>query len=488
MNENTASLSFEDFDESILTDSDIKLFLELYHDDPVRFARDICQLEIDEPQIEILTAVKNKEYVGVQSGHGIGKSCMTAVLILWWMSTRPDCRVIVTANTADQVNNKTWKELAKVLNKTLNKSWFEWTATKLTKRGSENTWFAIAATWSDNNFESFAGTHADSVLMIFDEASSIPRELFEVAEGALTTNDCKAVMFGNPTRTTGYFYDKLSSESKWFALEIDSRKSNWTNKKKIQSWLEEYGEDSDFFRIRVKGQFPKSGSSTFISPYLIENSLKAERKLITNPIKVLGIDVANSENESNDKMVFCIRIGNYIEQIIDKGITRENADDFVFRLNEKYNFDWIVCDSTGHGAHFHKQFKHNENIYKKIKTIVANENSEDLRYSNKTTESFGRTKEWLERGGVLPNDSELIEDIASREFTFDNKGRYKVNSKSITKKDLGRSPDKGDALCLTMMIPGDLFKSNSVENKLRDGIFANKMRHIIKSNGFKPSF
>lgn len=472
-------LTADDFIETNLSETDIEVFFDLYHDDPVKFARDICQLDIDQPQIEILTAVKNQGYVGVSSGHGIGKSTMTAVLIIWWMATRPDCRVVVTSNTATQLRTRTWSSVAEVLNKCLVKSWFEYTATKLVKKGSEDTWFTICNTWSDNNFESFQGIHAESVLMIFDEASSIPSGLFEVAEGALTTRDCKAVMFGNPTRTTGYFYDKLNKETKWFPLEIDSRQSKWTNKLKLQEWLNEHGEDSDFFRVRVCGKFPKQTSSTLINPHTVDNSIGWGTDK-TSHVKVLGIDVARE----NDSMVLTLRVGDHVADIVEYRGNPDNVDMTIAALDKEFGLDYIVYDSTGHGSWFGTQFK-NINLNAQLIAVNFSESSTDPRYSNKRTEMYGKVNDYLKFGGKITDNKFLIEDLKVQEYNYDQKNRFALVKKDIIKKEIGRSPDFGDSFALTMMIPSDMFYIDRKINSVSNEVFANKMRSLSKRMAFK---
>jgi hypothetical protein len=477
MNENP--LSSDDFIEESMSEDDISMFFDTYHDDPVAFAQDICQLDVDPPQIEILRAVKNHQYCGVSSGHGIGKSTMTAVLILWWMSTRPDCRVVVTSNTATQLRTRTWASVAEVLNKCLVKSWFEYTATTLKKKHCEDTWFTICNTWSDNNFESFQGIHADSVLMLFDEASSIPAGLFEVAEGALTTRDCKAVMFGNPTRTTGYFYDKLNNETKWFPLEIDSRQSRWTNKQKLQDWADEHGEDSDFFRVRVRGKFPKQTSSTLINPYTVDAAV-GQGTTNVNHVKVLGIDVARE----NDSMVLTVRVGDHIAEIIEYRGDPDNIDSTVTALDRKYSLDYIAYDSTGHGSWFGSQFK-NIGLKAQLIGICFSESSNDPRYSNKRTEMYGKLNDYFKLNGKILDNKFLIEDLKAQEYYYDTRNRFALLKKDIIKKELGRSPDFGDSFALTMMIPTNMFILNKAEEQFNNELFAYKFRQISKNMRYK---
>ena len=45
------------------------------------------------------------------SGRGIGKSSLTAWLILWMLTTRLGASVVVTANTEVQLKTRTWASL-----------------------------------------------------------------------------------------------------------------------------------------------------------------------------------------------------------------------------------------------------------------------------------------------------------------------------------------------------------------------------------------
>lgn len=108
--------------------------------------------------------------LGVRSGHGVGKTALIAMLIHWFVSTRPNPQVVVTANTKNQLETKTWRELAVWKGRVINGDWFEWSATRYRMKGREDTWYASAIPWSKHKAQAFAGTHAKHVLIIFDEA------------------------------------------------------------------------------------------------------------------------------------------------------------------------------------------------------------------------------------------------------------------------------------------------------------------------------
>ena len=193
----------------------------------------------------------------VASGHGIGKSALTAWLVLWLMSTRPYAQGTVTANTYVQLETKTWAAIQKWHKLCLTGPWFACTTQRLYHKDAKESWFCAPATCKEENSEAFAGQHAatSSSFYVFDEASAVPDAIFEVAEGGLTDGHPFIFLFGNPTRSTGKFYRVCfgNEQERWVHKAIDSRDCALTNKDVIADWIRTYGEDSDFVRVRVRG-------------------------------------------------------------------------------------------------------------------------------------------------------------------------------------------------------------------------------------------
>lgn len=204
--------------------------------------------------------------IAVASGHGIGKTALMAWIDQWFISTRNEARIVVTANTFAQLTGKTWAELYKWHKLMTHRHLLQWRAEKYFMKENPAEWKADAVPWSKHNSEAFAGTHAKSVLYLFDEGSAIEDIIWDVSEGAMTTEDCIWVVFGNPTRNTGRFRACFGKfRHRWITRSIDSRTARKTNKAKIRQWIEDYGEDSDFVRIRVKGKFPRYASGALVS-------------------------------------------------------------------------------------------------------------------------------------------------------------------------------------------------------------------------------
>jgi hypothetical protein len=170
---------------------------------------------------------------------------------------------------------------------------------------------SIMIPWSEHRTEAFAGLHNQGkrIIVIFDEASAIPDVIWETTEGALTDADTKIIwgVFGNPTRNTGRFRECFGRfRHRWHLWQVGSRATKLTNKEQINQWIADYGEDSDFVRVRVRGVFPRAGDMQFISTEMAEAAMSDKRdppSTIYDPL-VLGVDVARF---GDDATVLCPR-------------------------------------------------------------------------------------------------------------------------------------------------------------------------------------
>jgi hypothetical protein len=313
----------------------------------------------DEWQVNLLSTIRDQLNgnhsgairVAVASGHGVGKTAVTAWLILWYISTHADPQIVVTANTKTQLETKTWRELSVWHERLINKHWFTHTATKFFVNESPSTWAAFAIPWSAQRPEAFAGTHAENVLVIFDEASAIDDVIWEVAEGALTSKDAIQVAFGNPTMNTGRFRECWGGFAhRWETIKVDSRTAAMADKPQIQQWLEDYGEDSDFFRVRVKGEFPRASVMQFIAQDVVEEAMRREIDADSyrhQPV-ILGVDVARY---GDDRSVIAVRQGLKVHELrfFEKIDTMTYANKIVAAMDE-YSADYVMVDAVGVGA------------------------------------------------------------------------------------------------------------------------------------------
>lgn len=388
----------------------------------------------------------------VASGHGIGKTAVLAWIIMWFISTRQHPQIMVTAGKKEQLMGKTWRELAKWQKMALNGHWFHWTATKLEHVLYPETWNAQAIAWSKNAPENFAGTHEEHVLVIFDEASAIDDAIWEVTDGAMTTPGAMWVAFGNPTRTKGRFAKCFGKfRGQWEVRNIDSRTAKMANRRLLDQWVELYGEDSDFVRVRVRGMFPRAGDLQFISS---EDAAAAMKRPAPRGYeaygRILSVDVAR---HGMDQTVFCKRQGRKVFPLIKMRIPDlMQIAARVAELIDEWKPDTVFVDATGMGWGVVDRLR--QMNYRNVIAVQTGEKANNPeRYNDRRAELWYSMREWIQDGGSLPEDNELQDDLTNIQYGFDGDQRWVLESKKELKKRDLPSPDSADALALSFCAP-----------------------------------
>ncbi len=459
-----------------------------FQDDPLNFVRYVFPWKVpgtpleneagpDEWQTEFLIKLgdlsarskllESSVQMAVTSGHGVGKTALVSFILIWFISTRFHPQIVVTANTKAQLTNKTWRELAKWHQLAIHKSWFTFTATRFALTSAPETWFASAIPWSEHNSEAFAGTHEKDVLVLFDEASAIPPVIWDVVAGAMTTPGAMHLNFGNPTRNTGPFYECFHKfRHRWDTYKVDARKAKMVNQVQVRQWIEDYGEDSDFVRVRVRGEFPRAASTQFISRETAEHaayrpSPTAEEQPTSTPL-VLSADIARY---GDDQTVIALRQGRvlYPLQKLRPQDLMETAAFIAHQINESHP-DSVFIDGVGMGAGVVDRLR--QLGYRPVDVQAGARAQEDALYINVRMEMWQRMKEWLPDASI-PDDTELIDDLASPEYGFDNKMRMQLERKEDMKKRGLASPDCADAVALGFAYPTKIKATESTQNLTR---------------------
>ncbi len=398
------------------------------------------------------------------SGHGIGKSALVAWIILWGHTTLVDTKGVVTANTENQLKTKTWAELGKWFHLFIGKEYFRLTATCLYQPDRERTWRIDMVPWSERNTEAFAGLHnkGKRIILIFDEGSAIPDVIYEVAEGALTDDNTQILwaVFGNPTRNIGRFKECFAGgkfSDQWFSRQIDSRSVSFTNKARFQKWIDVYGEDSDFVRIRVKGMFPRHGEMEFFSAHEIEEAMAREvTTSLTDPL-ALGVDVARYG--SNNSVIFPRkgRDARSIPRQVYQGLSTVQLANKVLEAQQQYHADGLFIDGGGVGGGVVDNVRHMQlfcfdvQFGGKADVGGSDTGNPGEKYANKRAEMYGRLRNWI-KTGALPADVDLKHQMLSVTYSFNNRDEILLCPKDEMMED-GVSPDDLDALALTFAYP-----------------------------------
>lgn len=395
----------------------------------------------------------------VSSGHGIGKSVLVAFIVLWAMSTRPFLHGTVTANTIDQLNTKTWATLRTWYERCVTKHWFEINSERLYHKSHKDNWFVAKQSSKEENSEAFAGQHAaDSTsLYIFDEASAVPDKIWEVAEGGLTDGEPMIFVFGNPTRGSGKFHQACfgSMRHRWSPVIIDSRTARFTNKQQIAEWVTDYGEDSDFVRVRVRGLPPNASDLQFIDLSRVSAAqARAVTPLSDDPL-VCGLDMARG---GADECVFWFRRGPDARSIPAVKVPGEQARDSMKLvtlaadiLGRQYDGRKVAAmfvDATGGSVGGPVADRLRQLGHRNVIDVQFGGESPDPKYANMRAYMWGKCRDWLERGAI-PTSASLETDLTGPGYRFDKRDRLLLESKEEMKKRGLDSPDEADALALT---------------------------------------
>jgi hypothetical protein len=401
------------------------------------------------------------------SGHGIGKSALIAFLTFWALSTKRDTKVVITANTEPQLRTKLWPELAKWHRMLINSHWWKLNGTSIHSLSPkhEGTWRADGLTWTENNTEAFAGLHNEGkrLLIVMDEASAIHDKVWEVTSGALSDANTEIIwpVFGNGTRNTGAFRECFGSQShRWKNRQIDSRTVEGVNLKELAEEVATYGEDSDRVRVRIKGQFPRSGSLQFISSEDVANATRARLEYSAYDVTVIGVDVARF---GDDHSVIRVRRGKDARTIAPKrfhGVdTMQLVGHVTSQIAELTRVGWgcdaVFVDETGVGGGVVDRLR--QLGYKCIGVNNGAKSDTPVNgelVANKGAECWARGREWLRTGGgIAETDRELLAQLEGREYGYNAQNEIVLEKKSDMKKRGLASPDDADALFLTMAYP-----------------------------------
>lgn len=401
----------------------------------------------------------------VVSGHGSGKGALGAMLDLWWLTTRPMCKGVVTANTATQLATKTWPELHKWVQKCKLRDMIEINSTRLAHRHCPERWQINAIPWNEKNPEAFAGEHADHMLIRFDEASNIPPIIWDTADGAKMTGESLHFVTGNPTQAKGRFADCFGRDrSQWIRQQIDCRtlKRPGVAHELMARQIAKWGIDSDYVRIRILGQFPRTGLSQFIPQHLIDaaRGRAIERHAYDFAPLVLGVDVAWT---GVDESVLCERQGLYVPPLrTAHGLDPMQVADHVANRWDERGYDAVFVDGVGIGAGVVarlRQLKYRPILVNagakpvRQRVAIARDGGAPQEFGNLRAEMAGAVRDWLADGGCIPDDQDLCDDLSSIEAHHRDDGAIVLESKADIRARGERSPDRYDALAHTFAAP-----------------------------------
>ena len=451
--------------------------------DPVNFACNILGVDPWDKQKQILSAIAAKRSVAVRSCNGAGKTFTAAITILWWLMSYDNAIVITTAPSERQVREILWREL-----RNLYVPVRDIIGGKLTRTRLEFSPKRYAYGFSTNTEDRFQGFHSGNILVIVDEASGVDEFIFNAIRGVITARNSKLLLIGNPHGYAGTFYDAFHKNRKRFetihvsAFDLPAFKAQGVTEQNIkdveypdfdddqkdqEEFDEQYqaehslglsspqwaldvfndlGPQSSVYQTRVLGQFPEEADDTLIPLRDVEAAVKRQSQIPTDSPPVMGVDVARF---GNDKTVIIIRHGPkviYIDELRKSDIV--NTTGAVVTAALKYKVKNVIVDEIGVGAGVLDNLKADKR-FDAIGLNGSNSPNNTELYLNKRVEVFDGLRQRFADGDIsIPNDPELISQLASLTYKYNARGQLQLESKDQIRSTGRQSPDKADAIAL----------------------------------------
>ncbi len=428
-------------------------FLERYCNDPVRFVREVLGAEPDPWQIKVLEAIRDgKHRISIRSGHGVGKTALLAWIVIWFTFTRFPQKTVCTAATAPQLFDALYAETCRWINK------LPQTLRDLLDVKSEHIELKVAPKESFISFrtsradtpEALAGVHADNVLLIGDEASGIPEQVFEAASGSMSGHNAITLLAGNPVRSSGLFYDthnKLSAT--WTTFRVSCADSPRVRPGYLPEMAERYGENSNAYRVRVLGEFPLADEDTVIPAEWMDAALTRDvRPTAVRPL--WGLDCARGGRADS---ALAKRRGNVLTEPVKTWHGLDTME-LVGRIKAEYDAtklddrpEEILVDVIGVGAGVTDRLRELNLPARGIN--VSESPALSQYYRDLKAELWWTAREWFEaRDCNLCGDIETGQQLIAVRLGYTSSGKKSIEDKESLKKRDQKS-DRAEAFILT---------------------------------------
>jgi len=439
-----------------ISSDDAKLLLERCSEDPVYFLTEILGVEPWEKQKQIIESVRDNQYTVVASGHGVGKTFVSACTALWFLLTHYQSRVITTAPTNRQVESILWAEIWNLYNNSRVPLGGRLLKTAL---NIEEKWFALGLSTDDP--DRFQGHHAQHLLLIMDEAPGVDPKIYEASQGILTQAHSKCLLIGNPTSSSGPFFDKFSN-SRWTKFHISCYDSpaieepekypalttmNWILERK-----EEWGEHSPMFQSRVLGQFPVEGEDTLIPLAWCERAVtRGQKKPIVASDKIyLGLDVARY---GTNKTVLTTYQPDNVKSISSiQNRSTMDAVNLVVReaIAAGAKLMQVTVDDTGLGGGVVDRLR--ELGYPVLAVNFSQKPTDQMHFRAIRDEIFWNLREMFRSDEIsIPQNDTLMAQLSSIKYKINPRnGRIEIENKDEMKKRGMVSPDEADSLAIAV--------------------------------------
>lgn len=464
-----------------------------YVSDPIGFIEKELKEFLTEQQKEICLSVRDNKETNVPAAHGVGKSFLSARLVIWWIYAVGGL-AITTAPTKRQVEQILWGEIRRLFDRMRLPGERGVTFVRLTESAR-----AFGFTSSATNSNAFQGIHFDKLLVIEDESCGISPEIDDGASACVTGGSNRLLRVGNPI-VSGVPFEYACKRRQiripvwdhpnvsWaYELNIDGihrlkpevsavlldergevkpqeQWAEWCPKDKIPgavsiSWIEDArqnkGEGSHYWETRVEGRFATDSEASIIPRSWFEAArarYDADPTYWDNQAAAQqwqhGIDPADGgddDGEASWKGPVLYRV----KSITTKG-DREDISRGIGRCIRQLQNQpgQMAVDRGGVGAGVLSGLLEQRQNAVGIHWGEAAQDS--AQFLNSKAEDYWLLREDMRKGlvAIAPLgefEEMLAEDWSGTHYEETSVGKTRIENKSKTKKRLHRSPNAGDA-------------------------------------------
>lgn len=433
--------------------------------DPVGWTRDRRGAYLWSKQREVASSVAENRFTACHSAHGTGKSWLAADVVAWWLDAHPvgEAFAVTTAPTSAQVDAILWREIGKAHKQMELKGNIVGSPYPHWNIGGEMVAYGRKPTdYADPTkaMQSFQGIHAKFVLVVLDEATGIPKWLWDAVDTLVTNEYSRVLAIGNPDDPASHFASICLPGSGWNTIGISAFDLPWATGEEVpdylhdvltgETWVRErarrWGEASPLYISKVLGEFPEVSDDTLISPKLIRDA--CARELAGLEAGQWGADISR---KGKDETVVYRNRGGQIRLVYRAGKqdTMKTANAFAQLLNRYQNRIPMIIDMIGIGAGVYDRLGELDCYV--IGFDAGGQAYDPTRFINRRAEAYWHLREMFEAGEVDldPLDEDLLAQLQSIKWKQDLRNRIGIESKDDMKKRGLPSPDRADGAMMS---------------------------------------
>jgi len=418
------------------------------HDSPKLFARKVLNQDLYTWQQEIAEAVDfgsslERVRIAVRTPNGSGKSSIVIpTVILRWLDRYPKSKVVLTSADARQLDSQLMRALQSYRHPHLVHWEFLTREIRLPQGGTMISF----TTDEPARVEGHHGAKGAPLLMIVDEAKSVPAGIFEAIDRC---GYAVVLIISSPGLRSGTFYECFASNrAQHLTFEISLEQCPHIAKAKIEDMIATYGEGHPLVRSSIYGEFMDlAEGESFVVPFqsLMSQLANPPHAKISRHEYAAFCDFAQGRDEN----VLAIRSGNKLLQLI--GWHDTNAISIVGRFilefrKHSLRAEQVWGDAGGLGLPLCDMLRDAGWPINRF-SFGAKASNED-HFISRGSEIWHSLATRLAKGElVLINDPTLVSQLTSRKTTYDARGRLGIEKKEDMASRGVKSPDRADAVC-----------------------------------------